>query len=91
MRVVVVTKPAMDYSRSVDTFLEDFARQTGRTLEVLDPESREGESFCRAYDIVEYPAIIALGNVGDMEMMQHVWSGSALPTINEVNYYATQN
>lgn len=91
MRVVVVTKPAMDYSRSVDTFLEDFARQTGRTLEVLDPESHNGESFCRAYDIVEYPTIVALGNVGGMEMVQHVWAGATLPTINEVNYYASQS
>ena len=53
MRVVVVSKDDTDYSRQVATFVDDMARQTGHELEVLDPESREGESFCRAYDIVE--------------------------------------
>lgn len=88
MRVVVVTKPQMDYSRSVDMFLDDFARQTGRALEVLDPESSEGEMFARTYDIVEYPTIVALSNDGQV---QTVWKGTALPTISEVSYYATQD
>ena len=88
MRVVVVTKDEMDYSRMVNTFLEDFSRQTGRTLEVLDPESSEGEMFVRTYDIVEYPTIVALSNDGQV---QTVWKGTALPTISEVSYYATQD
>lgn len=86
MRVVVVTKENMDYSRSVDMFLDDFARRTGKTLEVLDPMSKDGESFCRAYDIVEYPTIVALGDDGQM---QNMWRGTSLPTINEVSYYVS--
>ena len=77
MRVVVITKDNAEYSRMVTTFINDFARQTGRTL--------EGESFCRAYDIVEYPTIIALSDDGHM---QNIWRGTTLPTINEVSYYA---
>lgn len=87
MRVVVVTKEQTDYARIVDTFLDDFARQTGRTLEVLDPESTEGELFCRAYDIVEYPTVIALS---DDSQVQAMWRGRTLPTISEVSYYASQ-
>jgi hypothetical protein len=88
MRVVVITKENTDYARVVDTFITDFARQTGRELEVLDPDSSEGSSFCRTYDIVEYPSIIALGNDGQM---QNLWAGAMLPTISEVSYYATQD
>ena len=88
MRTVVITKQSTDYSRSVDMFLEDFKRQTGRELEVLDPESREGELFCRTYDIVEYPTIIALSSEGHM---QNMWRGTLLPTISEVSYYVSQN
>ncbi len=88
MRVVVVTKDNMDYTRSVVTFLEDFARQTGRALEVLDPETLEGITFCQAYDIVEYPTIIALSNSGQV---QNLWRGTTLPTISEVSYYVTQD
>ena len=88
MRVVVVTKSDTEYSRVIETFLEDFARQTGRTLEALSPESTEGELFCRAYDIVEYPTIVALSNDGQV---QNMWRGTTLPTISEVSYYATQD
>jgi hypothetical protein len=88
MRVVVVTKDDMDYTRSVETFLEDFKRQTGRNLEVIDPETRDGKIFARTYDILEYPTIIALGNDGQV---QNSWRGTTLPTIGEVSYYATQD
>ena len=88
MRVVVVTKDNTDYARSVTMFLNDFARQTGRTLETLDPDTPDGASFCRTYDIVEYPSIVALSNDGQM---QNMWRGTTLPTISEVDYYASQN
>ena len=88
MRVVVVYKNDQDYTRIVDDFLTDFARQTGRVIEVLNPESTEGELFCRAYDIVEYPTIIALSNDGQL---QNMWRGAILPTINEVSYYVSQD
>lgn len=88
MRTVVVTREGMDYSRIVDTFVGDFSRQTGKVLEVLDPDSAEGSMFCRAYDIVEYPTIIALSNDG---RVQNIWSGTTLPTINEVSYYVSQD
>jgi len=84
VRVVIVTKDNMDYTRTIDMFLENFTRQTGKTIEVLDPESRDGESFARAYDIVEYPTLIALGDDGQL---QNMWTGTSLPTINEVSYY----
>ena len=87
MRVVIVTRENTDYARAVETFVRDFTRQTGRTLEVLDPDTGEGDSLCRTYDIVQYPTIIALGDDGQM---QNMWAGETLPTINEVSYYASQ-
>ena len=87
MRVVIVTKENTDYARAVEMFVQDFMRQTGRTLEVLDPDTAEGDSLCRTYDIVQYPTVIALGNDGQM---QNMWAGETLPTINEVSYYASQ-
>ncbi len=88
MRVVVVTKDNTDYARAVSTFVDDFARQTGRTLETIDPDTPDGTAFCRAYDIVEYPTVIALSDSGQV---QNIWRGTMLPTISEVSYYATQN
>lgn len=84
MRVVVVYKEATDYARQVTDYLRDFERQTGRTLETLDPETRDGIGFCTTYDIMQYPTIIALSDEGQM---QNKWPGLPLPTISEVSFY----
>lgn len=84
MRAVVVYKEESDHAREVIDYLADFMRQTGRELEVIDPETPDGAMFCRTYDIVEYPSIIALSNDG---ALQNLWRGRPLPTISEVSYY----
>lgn len=84
MRVVVVFKEDSDYARQVLEYLHDFEKQTGHSLETLDPDSVDGEQFCRAYDIVQYPTIIA---VSDSAVMQNMWSGLPMPTISELSYY----
>lgn len=85
MKVVIVYKEESDHARTVLDFLRDFKRQTGRDLETLNPESLQGEQFCRAYDIVEYPTVIA---ISDSAVMQNTWTGLPLPTISEVSYYS---
>lgn len=86
MKTLVVYKDRSDHARDVLTFLGDFERRTGRTLETLDPDTREGASVCRTYDIVEYPSVIALDEGG---ALQHIWRGLPLPTISEVSYYVS--
>lgn len=85
MKVVVVYKQQTDYARQVEEYIADFKRQTGRDLETLNPESPDGISFCGAYDILEYPTLVALSDDGQM---QHQWRGVPLPTISEVSFYA---
>lgn len=85
MRAVVVYKPESDHAREVTDYLRDFHRQTGREVEEVNPEEPAGIDFCRAYDIVEYPSILALSDDG---RLQNLWRGRPLPTINEVSYYA---
>ena len=82
MRVVCVYRDNQDYSRKVSEWLENFRRQTGRELEVVDPD--RDPTFCETYDIVEYPTIIALGDSGDV---REIWRGTELPLFNEVLYY----
>lgn len=85
MKTVVIYKDNTDYARQVTDFLRDFERQTGRELETLDPDTRDGSSFCRTYDIVEYPSIVAISDDG---LLQNLWRGLPLPTISEISYYA---
>ena len=85
MRVVVVYKQNTDYTRQVDEWLFDFKRLTGRDLEILNPETPDGISFCQAYGVMEYPTMLALADDGQM---QNMWRGLPLPTLSEVSYYA---
>jgi len=84
MRVVVVFKEESDYARDVLTYLRDFERQTGHVLETLNPDTKDGIDFCRAYGIIEYPTMIAISSDA---VMQNTWRGLPLPTISEVSYY----
>lgn len=84
MRVVVVYKEESDHAREVIDYLRDFTRQTGHELETINPDTREGADFCRTYDIVEYPSLIALDDRGTL---QNLWRGTPLPTVSEVSYY----
>ena len=87
MRVVVVSREGMDYSRAVGEWLREFERRTGKELDVFDPDTREGEGFARTYDIVEYPTIVAVGDDGKVAAM---WRGTMLPTIDEVSFYTIE-
>ena len=82
MRVICIYRDNEDYTRSVEEWLENLHRQTGREVEVMNPDENTG--FCEAYDVVEYPTILAIGEHGDIRAS---WRGKDLPLINEVLYY----
>ena len=84
MKVRVVYKYESDHAREVLSFLRDFKKQTGHDIEEVDPDTPAGASTCRAYDIVEYPTVIA---TSDDSRLQNMWRGRPLPTISEVSYY----
>lgn len=88
MRVVIVYREDSENSRAVTEFMRDFEYRTGHQLSTINPDTAEGVSFCGAYEIMDYPTVIALSDDG---VMQTVWQGMPLPTINEVSYYVQSN
>ena len=82
MRVVCIYREGEDYSRSVNEWIENIRRQSGHVIETMNPDTNTG--FCEAYDVVEYPTILTLGERGDVRAS---WRGKNLPLINEVLYY----
>lgn len=82
MRVICIYRDNEDYTRSVEEWLENFRRVTGKEIETMNPD--ENANFCETYDIVEYPSILALGNAGEV---LNLWRGQNLPLLNEVSYY----
>lgn len=84
MRAVIVYRQHSEYEREVSGWLHEFEFRTGKAIETVDPDSRDGITFCEVNDIVEYPSIIAIDDTGKM---QNLWRGLPMPLINEVSYY----
>ena len=85
MRIVVVYRDASDHGREVREYIDDFKRQTGLEIEQMNSEDSRNQFFLQAYDIVEYPTILAIADDGHLLQM---WRGRPLPLIDEVAYYA---
>ena len=84
MRVVIIWRENADYSRTVIDWLHDYEKRTGTQIESYSPDEPDGESLCRAYDIVEYPTMMAIDTDGKILQM---WRGTELPRIGDVSYY----
>lgn len=84
MRIIVIYKPFSDTAREVDEWLSEFERRANIEVEKLDPEMPDGEMFCTARDIVEYPTIVVADTDGKT---YESWSGTPLPVIDEVMGY----
>ena len=88
MRVVIVWRDESDYGRTVTEWLHDCERRIGVAPESLSPDEPEGESICKAYDIVEYPSMLAIDDGGKVMQM---WRGRDLPRIDDVAYYLMEH
>lgn len=85
MKAVILYYPKSDHARAVESFARDFTRQAGRRLELVSLESRDGAATAALYDIVQYPAVIAMSNSGEA---LRIWQGPILPLMNELSYYS---
>lgn len=87
MRVVCVWRRESDYGRAVEEWIREYERRTGREIESYDPDTLDGETLCRAYDVVEYPTIMVLDDRG---AALGVWRGKQLPLFDEVSYWVSR-
>lgn len=85
MKAAIVWNEQTDYASEVREWLRDFSHDTGKMVDSIDPETVEGESFCKTYDIVQYPTIIVIDNDG---RVLATWKGTPLPQIEQVAYWA---
>lgn len=84
---MILYRPNSDHERAVLEYARDFHHETGRELELISTETKEGADKARLYDIVRYPAVVATANDGRMLQM---WQEDLLPLRNEVAAYLTQ-
>lgn len=87
MKVVVLYRPNSEHARKIEEFARNFEHSApGRKLELVSLDTRDGASTATIYDVMQYPAILALSNDGQVIKE---WEGEMLPLMNEVAYYAS--
>lgn len=85
MKVLILYRPNSEHGRVVEDFVRDFkSGHNGGRLEVLDVDSRDGIAMASLYDVMQYPAILALRDDGSVLKS---WEGEMLPVMNEIAYY----
>jgi hypothetical protein len=85
MRVAVLYRSNSEHERIVLDYDREFEHRTGRSLKLYDVNSREGAAMASLYDVMQYPAVLAMSDDGQILQM---WQGSNLPLMNEVTYYS---
>lgn len=84
MKVVVLYRPNSEHSRLVEDFANDLSRRYSARIDLISLDTRDGASTASLYDIMQYPAVLALTNDGQLIKD---WQGTSLPLMNEVSYY----
>ena len=84
MKIAVLYHSQSEQERKVLEFQHDYNRRTGRDISLMDLNTRDGWSLASLYDIVKYPAVLAMGNDGSLLQS---WQGEQLPLMNDVMYY----
>ncbi len=84
MKVVILYHPESDHAREVETFKKDYESTQGGEVELISLETRDGADMARLYDIVSYPAVLAIRD--NNELLKH-WEEDKLPLMQEVASY----
>jgi len=85
MKIIILYRPASEFARKVEEFAHDIERQQGVHLDLVSLDTRDGAATASLYDVIQYPAILALRDNGDL---LQCWSGDQFPLMNEVAAYA---
>ncbi len=85
VKLLVLYRPNSDHASDVESFVRDFQRQhdLGNKLELMSMNTRDGVATASLYDIMSYPAILALSDDGTL---LNSWIGT-LPLMDEVAGY----
>lgn len=87
MKVLLLYRPKSEHERKVEEFMRDFSKvYPDHTINLLSLDTREGVSTASLYDVMQYPAVLALTNDG--HLLKDWQGGGQLPLMGEVAYYA---
>ncbi len=84
MKATILYHPQSEPARAVEEYVRDFRVQTGKTIDLLSVDTREGADLAALYDVVQYPALLVQQDNGDLVKF---WQDVRLPLMNEVAGY----
>jgi hypothetical protein len=85
MKLLILYHPHSEHSRSVEEFVQNLERvYAGHDIILRDVSSIEGTQQAELYDILQYPAILALADDGSI---LNSWVGTNLPLVDNVVGY----
>lgn len=90
MKVVVLYRPGSEHSSMVENFVRDLERRNrgvGSRVDLINVDTRDGSATASLYDVMQYPAVLALQDDGQL---LREWEGNTMPLLNEVSYYTHQ-
>jgi thioredoxin-like negative regulator of GroEL len=87
MKVMVLYRPTSAHASTVEAFVKDLEKRGAGKVELINVDTRDGSSTASLYDVMSYPAVLAVQNDGQLIMN---WGGSTMPLVNEVSYYTHQ-
>jgi hypothetical protein len=85
MKAVILYKPNSEHDSSVNAYVREFARETGRSIALVDSDSVQGIEIAKLYDIVQSPVIIVLRDDGSF--VQSWVDRDRWPTVSELSFY----
>lgn len=88
MRIVLLYHPNSEHARLVEQYVRDLERQQNVKSELVSLETKEGADLARLYDVVRYPAVLAI-NPRDNSLAQF-WQEDKLPLMSDVASYYHQ-
>jgi hypothetical protein len=85
VKVIVLYRPNSEHASDVESFVRDFQRlhDSGRKVELVSVNTRDGAATASLYDIMAFPAILVLADDGSVV---NSWIGT-LPLMDEVAGY----
>jgi len=87
MRVFCLYRPNTDHERPVTELNAELKRRMNLELELISMDTAEGDQIARVYDIMQFPAVLAVDSSG---VLHKAWAEGNLPLINELSYYLQQ-
>lgn len=85
MKAVILYKPNTETESGIQAYTREFARETGKTIALVDSDSIQGIEIAKLYDIVQFPSIVVFRDDGSF--VESWLDREKWPTISELSFY----